>query len=55
MCIAIYSANASTASTPLVSQGCIVGPMALAKIAFYMRKRIAESALLVRLMVLSIK
>jgi hypothetical protein len=41
--IAIHSANASTASTALVSQGCIVGPPALARIVFYMYKTFAES------------
>jgi hypothetical protein len=43
------------ASTLFNSHGCIVGPPALARIAFYMSKRLAESASLIGLMVLAIK
>jgi hypothetical protein len=53
--IAIHSANASTASTPLVSQGCIVGPPALARIALDMSNSFAESAVLIGRMLLSIE
>jgi hypothetical protein len=51
ICIAIHSA----ASTPFDRQGSIIGPPALARIAFYMCKCFAESAVLIGLMLLSIK
>jgi hypothetical protein len=46
---------ASSASTPFDPQGSIVGPPALARRAFCMRKGFAESAVLIGLMPLSIK
>jgi hypothetical protein len=46
---------ASTASTPFDSQQSIVGPPALAKMAFYMYKNFAERAVLIALTLLSIE
>jgi hypothetical protein len=47
--------HSAKASTPFNSQGSIVGPLVLAKMVFYMYKRLAESAVLIGLMVLSIE
>jgi hypothetical protein len=41
------------ASTPFNSQGSIVGPPDVANMAFYVYKSIAESAVLIGLIVLS--
>jgi hypothetical protein len=46
---------ASAARPPFDSQVCIVGPPALAKIAFYTYESFAESSVLIALKVLSIK
>jgi hypothetical protein len=46
---------ASSSSGPRVSQGCIVGPPARVKKALYMSQSLAESALLIGLMLLSIE